>query len=148
MNHARLDRHNRTVDQESWRGHWWLPGSDTAVAGTLYKLTDGHLRLELGGRLRAPSGDRTFMVLGETMAGPFTLLECHRANVSMGRISQEDISAERYVRGIHLGSADDALSRQRLFRSSTCLAGWVIAVPSSWSSMRTIITGAVGRARK
>jgi ApeA N-terminal domain 1 len=95
------------MTQKSWRGHWWLPGTATIVAGELHKLEGGHLRLDLAGRLHA-EGDDEFMVLGETTDGPFTLLKCSTGRASWGGIDVQDINAGQYLRGLHLASPDEA----------------------------------------
>ena len=64
-------------------------------------MDDGHLRLELVGRLEPEEAD-DFVVLGETLDGPFTLLKCMTNRSRLGRIETQDISAAQFIKGLHL----------------------------------------------
>lgn len=94
------------MTQKSWRGRWWLPGTEKVVTGELNRVEDGHLTLSLVGRLD-PEDESDFMVLGDTLDGPVTLLKCSPGSSTSGRVDVQDISAIHCLQGLHLTSPDE-----------------------------------------
>jgi hypothetical protein len=124
-----------------WRWHWWLPGrEEESVPGTLVqRANDGDIALLLIGGFNvevltplsehhaAVSFQHAWPMIHGACAGErFTLLQClarHTSGGLWGNVSEQDVSALRVLRGIHLTDPDEAV-----FDSATLaveyLLGW------------------------
>lgn len=117
------------MDEQSWRGHWWDPAHpEVAIPGTFYSGPEGRMRLELVGgfdtEIRTPlPGGNGFSVDGDSRDLPlihgtsgaelFTLIGTHASHTSGsgffgGGIVEQDLSPNRALRGVHLGSPSES----------------------------------------
>jgi ApeA-like protein/HEPN superfamily Apea-like protein len=106
-----------TVEKQSFRGVWWVPGSDRKVAGILdYSPEDG-AQLNLVGSMEEgdwphePPGQTTRsypVILGRASEAPrLTLEACREVSLRSGAQVFQTLRAERTYVGAHLQAPDE-----------------------------------------
>jgi hypothetical protein len=109
--------HEVALEKQSFRGVWWVPGSDRKVAGILEYTPEDGAQLNLIGSLEEedwphepPSRTpRSYpLILGKSFEAPrLTLESCRQASFHSGAQTFQGLRAERVYVGEHLEAPDE-----------------------------------------
>lgn len=118
--------HASVADDQSLKGHWWLPQNpDDTVAGTLHWGSGVSLKLEvLGALARIEPGDEVPVVCGSTVDGPVTLTSCTLGSHTISRVEEQSFYPTFAIVGEWVASPCD-LRFGVLELSYTHLERWV-----------------------